>query len=133
MVHTLINACLASSQIEAHLIIDSIGNSAACEQLVHQSGPADRIHFLGRVLPKQVKTFLQRSEAILMMSDFEGLSLSLLEAMAVGVVSVVRAIESGIPELVQRERTRLLVRNDPVSGVPASGVAQAGQPRRSRG
>lgn len=118
VVHTLIHACQASSQIEAHLIGDG-PDRAACEQLVHQAGLAGRIHFHGRVPPEQVQPLLQRSQAILLMSDFEGLPVALLEAMAAGVVPVVRSIESGIPELVLHERTGLLVSNDPVEAAAA--------------
>ena len=118
VVHTLIHACRASSQIEAHLIGDGPAR-AACEQLVHQAGLADRIYFHGRVPPEQVQPLLQRSQAILLMSDFEGLPVALLEAMAAGVVPVVRSIESGIPELVQHERTGLLVGNDPAEAATA--------------
>jgi glycosyltransferase involved in cell wall biosynthesis len=118
VVHTLIHACRASSQIEAHLIGDG-PDRAACEQLVHHAGLADRIHFLGRVSPDQVQPLLQRSQAILLMSEFEGLPVALLEAMAVGVVPVVRAIESGIPELVHHERTGLLVQNHPAEAAAA--------------
>lgn len=59
---------------------------------------------------------LQRSQAILLMSDFEGLPVALLEAMAAGVV---RAIDSGIPELVHHEHTGLLVPNDPIAAASA--------------
>ena len=118
VVHTLIDACRTSSQIEAHLIGDGPAR-ASCEQLVHQASLADRIHFHGRVDPELVQPLLQRSQAILLMSDFEGLPVALLEAMAVGVVPVVRAIESGIPELVQHERTGLLVPNDPAVAATA--------------
>jgi glycosyltransferase involved in cell wall biosynthesis len=118
VVHTLIHACRASSRIEAHLIGDG-PDRAACEQFVHQAGLADRIQFHGRVPPEQVQPLLQRSQAILLMSEFEGLPVALLEAMAAGVVPVVRAIESGIPELVHHERTGLLVGNDPAEAAAA--------------
>jgi colanic acid/amylovoran biosynthesis glycosyltransferase len=112
ILHTLIHACRSSSNVEAHLIGDGPARSA-CEQLAAQSGFADRIHFHGRVPPERVQSLLHRSQAILLMSDFEGLPVALLEAMAVGLVPVVRAIDSGIPELVQHEYTGLLVENDP--------------------
>ncbi|MFM7642893.1 MAG: glycosyltransferase family 4 protein, partial [Cyanobium sp.] len=118
VVHTLIHACQASSQIEAHLIGDG-SDRASCEQRVHQAGLKGRIHFDGRIPPEQVQPLLQRSQAILLMSDFEGLPVALLEAMAAGVVPVVRAIESGIPELVHHERTGLLVGNDPAEAASA--------------
>ena len=118
VVHTLIHSCRASSKIEAHLIGDG-PDRASCEELVQQARLADRIHFHGRVPPDQVPPLLQRSQAILLMSDFEGLPVALLEAMAAGVVPVVRAIESGIPELVQHERTGLMVGNKPAEAAVA--------------
>jgi colanic acid/amylovoran biosynthesis glycosyltransferase len=118
ILHTLIHACKTSSNIEAHLIGDGPARTA-CEQLAAQAGFSDRIHFHGRVPPEKVQPLLQRSQAILLMSDFEGLPVALLEAMAVGVVPVVRAIESGIPELVQHEHTGLLVENDSVRAAAA--------------
>lgn len=118
VVHALIQACQGSSQIEAHLIGDGSAR-AACEQLVHQAGLADRILFHGRVPPDEVQPLLQRSQAILLMSDFEGLPVALLEAMAAGVVPVVRSISSGIPELIHHERTGLLVPNDPAEAAAA--------------
>jgi glycosyltransferase involved in cell wall biosynthesis len=118
VVHTLIHPCQVSSQIQAHLIGDG-PDRTACEQLVHQAGLTGRIHFHGRIPPEQVQPLLQRSQAILLMSDFEGLPVALLEAMAAGVVPVVRAIESGIPELVHHEHTGLLVGNDPAEAAAA--------------
>ena len=118
VIRTLIQACLASSQIEAHLIGDG-PDRPSCEQLVHQACLADRIHFHGRVPPEQVQPLLQRSQAILLMSDFEGLPVALLDAMAAGVVPVVREIETGIPELVHHERTGLLVANDAAEAAAA--------------
>jgi colanic acid/amylovoran biosynthesis glycosyltransferase len=53
------------------------------------------------------------------MSEFEGLPVALLEAMAAGVVSVMRAIERGVPELVHHERTGSLVGNDPAEAAAA--------------
>lgn len=118
VVLTFIHACRASSHIEAHLIGEGPAR-ASCEQLVSQAGLADRIHFQGRVPPEQLQPLLECCQAILLMSDFEGLPVALLEAMAAGVVPVARAIESGIPELVHNEHTGLLVSNDPAEAAAA--------------
>jgi glycosyltransferase involved in cell wall biosynthesis len=118
VVHTLIHACRASGQIEAHLIGDGVARPT-CEQLVHQADLADRIQFHGRVESQQVQQILLSSQAFLMMSEYEGLPVALLEAMAAGLVPVVRSIESGIPELVHHERTGLLVANDSVEAALA--------------
>jgi glycosyltransferase involved in cell wall biosynthesis len=118
VMQTLISGCRASSRIEAQLIGDG-PDRPACERLVHQAGLADRIRFLGRVPPQRMPSLLQRSQAILLMSDFEGLPLALLEAMASGVVPVVRSIPSGIPELVHDGRTGLIVNNEPEEAAAA--------------
>jgi colanic acid/amylovoran biosynthesis glycosyltransferase len=118
VMRTLISVCRSSSQIEADVIGDG-PEREACQQLVLEASLADRIRFLGRVPPEQVPPLLARSQAILLMSDFEGLPVALLEAMACGVVPVVRTIPSGIPELVNHEQTGLLVANDPELGAAA--------------
>jgi glycosyltransferase involved in cell wall biosynthesis len=115
VMRTLISTCRSSSRIEADVIGDGTEREA-CQQLVLEAGLADRINFLGRVPPEQVPPLLARSQAILLMSDFEGLPVALLEAMACGVVPVVRSIPSGIPELVHHEKTGLLVANDADAG-----------------
>lgn len=118
VMHTLVHACKASSRIEAHLIGDGKAR-ASCEQIVRQAGLSGRIHFHGRVPPSQVQHLMQRCHAILLMSEYEGLPVALLEAMAAGVVPVARSIDSGIPELVQHKHTGLLVSKDPASGADA--------------
>lgn len=118
VVQALISSCKISKRIEAELIGDG-PERANCERHVFEVGLADRIRFRGRVPPEKVIPLLQRNQAILLMSDFEGLPLVLLEAMASGVVPVVRSIASGIPELVHHERTGLLVPNDPTAAADA--------------
>jgi hypothetical protein len=53
------------------------------------------------------------------MSDYEGLPVALLEAMACGVVPVVRNIRSGIPEIVHEGRTGLLLGDNIATGAEA--------------
>jgi len=79
---------------------------------VNQNQLADRILFKGHMTTDKVKVELESAQVIVLMSDFEGLPISLLEAMACGVVPVVRSIQSGIPELVIHEETGLLVNSD---------------------
>jgi len=118
VVEALIAACRTSSCIHADLLGDG-PERRACERMVARAGLTRRIRFLGRLDASQVRAVLQGSQAILLMSDFEGLPVALLEAMASGVVPVVRAIPSGIPELVEHERTGLLVSNDPQEAAAA--------------
>lgn len=118
VIQTLIRACGARDTIRATLIGDGYAR-AACEQQVAEAGLTEAITFTGPLAPSQVQARLLESQAILLMSDFEGLPIALLEAMAAGVVPVVRHIPSGIPELVDHERTGLLVSEDPAEAALA--------------
>jgi glycosyltransferase involved in cell wall biosynthesis len=59
------------------------------------------VNLPGRVDPAQVSTALGDADAFVLLSDFEGLPLSLLEAMAVGCIPVVQQMQSGIPEVIK--------------------------------
>jgi glycosyltransferase involved in cell wall biosynthesis len=61
---------------------------------------AGRVHFAGAVPHATVLAHFERAHVFLLTSDFEGLPISLLEAMARGCVPVVTDIPSGIPEVV---------------------------------
>jgi glycosyltransferase involved in cell wall biosynthesis len=112
VVESLIRACQRSEAITATLIGDGYSRGT-CEQQVQDAGLGDRISFSGRLPFAGVQEILLQSQAILLMSDFEGLPVALLEAMAAGVVPVVRSIPSGIPEVVRQRDTGLLVSDDP--------------------
>ncbi len=59
-----------------------------------------RIRLPGRMTRDAIMKELARNDVFLLLSDFEGLPLSLVEAMAAGCVPVVSEMESGIPEVV---------------------------------
>ena len=60
-----------------------------------------RVRFLGTLANAYVQQVFAGSDVVILTSDYEGLPVSLLEAMAQGCVPVVTDIRSGIPELVQ--------------------------------
>ena len=107
VLETLIKAC----QLEPRLVATVVGDGRLeeCQEIVHCAGMDDRIAFTGRLNPEAVKALLPDHQAMLLMSDYEGLPVALLEAMAAGVVPVVRDIPSGIPELIHDGKTGLLV------------------------
>jgi len=113
----LIRAC-RDPRLAATVIGEGHARSAS-ELAVREAGLAETIRFTGSLPPAGVQSELARCQAILLMSDFEGLPIALLEAMALGVVPVVRAIPSGIPELVEHEHTGLLVSGDPQEAAQA--------------
>jgi len=59
-----------------------------------------RIKLLGRLPREQILAHLSEHDFYVLLSDFEGLPLALVEAMARGCVPVVPGIASGIPELI---------------------------------
>ena len=64
----------------------------------------------GRLSHQDALAELEKSEVFLLVSDFEGMPISLLEAMARGLVPVVSDIPAGIPELVLPGQTGFTAR-----------------------
>lgn len=70
---------------------------------------AGTVEMPGRLSPKEIDEYLNESDAFVLLSDFEGLPLSMLEAMAKGVIPVVRDMKSGIPEVIESGRNGFIV------------------------
>jgi len=63
----------------------------------------------GNIPPKQMTDKLLKAHVIVLLSDFEGLPISVLEAMACGVVPVCLDMRSGITELIENGKTGYIV------------------------
>jgi glycosyltransferase involved in cell wall biosynthesis len=61
------------------------------------------VHFLGDVPNAKIAEVLQANDIFVLLSDYEGLPLSLLEAMGQGLTPVVSDLESGMREVVTAE------------------------------
>jgi glycosyltransferase involved in cell wall biosynthesis len=79
------------------------------ENLLQSHTAGHRIRLTGRVLPAAVQEIMKEHDIFLLLSDFEGLPVALLEAMACGLVPIVHKMRSGIPELIQHEVNGLVV------------------------
>lgn len=79
------------------------------------SAPGQTVSFAGAVPYADVPALLREHDVFLLASDYEGLPLSLLEAMGQGLVPVVSDLPSGIPEVVS-PRTGLLIPVGDVAG-----------------
>jgi colanic acid/amylovoran biosynthesis glycosyltransferase len=112
VLEAMAQACHLDSRIKCLILGDGDALSSS-RQWVMDRDLGDRIHFLGRLEQSAVQAALVQCQAFLLMSDFEGLPIALLEAMAIGVVPVVRDTPSGIPELVREGETGLLVSDKP--------------------
>lgn len=118
VVSALIQACQRNDRVDAVVLGDGPERSTM-ETAVREAGLEHRIQFRGRLAPCDVTAELLQAHAILLMSDYEGLPVSILEGMACGLVPVVRRIVSGIPELVISGLTGLLVDDDPRNAAAA--------------
>jgi colanic acid/amylovoran biosynthesis glycosyltransferase len=85
--------------------LDSILN------IIKTSGIESLIWYGGVLEADNIQKSLLEGHVFVLLSDYEGLPTSLIEAMACGLVPVCLNIRSGIPELVENERTGLLVDN----------------------
>ena len=82
-------------------IIGDGPNRSELERQLKATGVAEHVEFTGWLSPENVKTKLGALDVFLLLSDYEGLPVALLEAMAHGVVPVVTRIESGNTQLVR--------------------------------
>jgi len=128
VIDTLIIACGLSSCLEAVIIGDG-ADRAKVESTVAKAQLTGRIRFAGRLSAQDVENELIQAQAIILMSDYEGLPVALLEGMAYGLVPVVRNIRSGIPEIVHHGSTGILVDDKPDNAARAL-VALANDPQR---
>src|SRR5437870_4158448 len=83
---------------------------SAVEHILREEGEGLPVHLAGRVENDQISKHLLKCHAVVLLSDWEGLGLSLLEGMACGLVPIgLRHARGGAPELIEHGVTGLLV------------------------
>lgn len=91
----------------------------------------DTVHLVG--LQEDVRPYLAAMDVYLMSSDFEGLPIALLEAMAMGLPPVVTSV-GGVPEVVSTDCGLLVGPGDPLALARATlGLLRDPGPRESLG
>lgn len=95
-------------EFELHVVGDG-GARAALEAEFARRGVAGRVKFWGWLEPAEVKRRLRELDVFLLMSDYEGLSVALLEAMGHALAPVVTGIRSGTGEVVEDGRSGFVV------------------------
>lgn len=100
-------------------IVGSAYEGSVRDQLMADSEPFIRngsMKYLGALPNEEVYAIYEDSDVVILTSEFEGLPVTLLEAMGRGCIPVVTDIPSGIPEVVKHEESGLLV---PVGNIQA--------------
>jgi glycosyltransferase involved in cell wall biosynthesis len=104
--------------IKARLVMCGGGREyAAVKSAMGRHIRAGRVELTGRISASEVSEILKTSHAFVLLSDFEGLPLSMLEAMEAGCVPIVYDMESGIPEVVRSGDNGLIVAHGDLAGV----------------
>jgi glycosyltransferase involved in cell wall biosynthesis len=67
------------------------------------------VRFLGKLSNPEVLNQFALHDAVILTSEFEGMPVSILEAMSYGCIPVVTAVRSGIPELIEHGKNGFIV------------------------
>lgn len=78
-------------------------------RIIGEHGADGRVKLGGLVKNHELQDKLLEGHVFVLLSDFEGLPIALMEAMACGLVPVCYNMESGIPELVENGKQGLIV------------------------
>jgi glycosyltransferase involved in cell wall biosynthesis len=93
-------------------IVGQGGARVNVERILQTSGvDAQRVKLIGRVDVSKIYSVLRDCHAFVLLSDYEGLPVSMLEAMAAGVVPVCLDMRSGIREAIQPGFNGLIVKD----------------------
>lgn len=93
---------IVHSQLNTEAFIVGRGSmQKRVQQLINRKNLQNRIQVLNRIEPGEVYGVLQKCHSFVLLSDYEGLPVSMLEAMAVGVVPICLSMRSGIADVIE--------------------------------
>jgi colanic acid/amylovoran biosynthesis glycosyltransferase len=104
--------CAAAQRIpnlEAWVVGEGSARNAV-ENIIREKGNG-RVRLLGRVDNANIYDVLGQCHGLVLLSDYEGLPVSMLEAMAAGVVPICLDMRSGVQEAVQHGVNGLIVKD----------------------
>lgn len=131
-VSRLIQLVKLIEQSQANCRFVFIGSGPQAAQMKQALACSRIVEFAGEVTNSAAQRLLADQDVFVLLSDYEGLPLSLLEAMCQGVVPVVSDLKSGIREVVT-EAGGIRVPVGDVSAAAAAIIALAGDRQRLNG
>lgn len=109
----LTQAFIAAAQNEPRLTFSIYGDGPEVNRvkaLVGADG-VDRVHYKGAVAPSAILDCLLEHQVFTLMSDYEGMPVALMEAMACGLVPVCLEEVSGVNEIIEHGVNGFIVKN----------------------
>lgn len=94
------------------VIYGSGPDRAEAERCLEAERVGDAVRLGGQVDNAAIQDIMLQADILVLLSEYEGLPIALLEAMACGLVPVCRRIRSGVAQLIEHGTTGLLV-DDP--------------------
>jgi glycosyltransferase involved in cell wall biosynthesis len=112
--------CKASNEIKGvEGIIYGNGQNKKVIRLIEKYSRNNKVKFGGSVPNSEIYNILSQAQVFVLLSDYEGLPQTLLEAMACGLVPVCTNMKSGIPELIVNNQTGIIVKDRNIEFVSA--------------
>jgi glycosyltransferase involved in cell wall biosynthesis len=100
----------ATQAIEAEFYGSGPDESIVTEMLARNNA-SGRVRFLGRIESSNVMSALAHHHVAVLLSDYEGLGLSILEGMACGLVPICFRTASGLPDIIAHDENGLFIDN----------------------
>ena len=134
----IVSAARLDPQKNPLLLLDALPADPRCRLLLAGDGSlsddvrraaGDRVHLLG--VRDDIPDLLRACDVFALSSDYEGLPVAAIEAMAAGLPVVATAV-GGVPELVEHGRTGLLVAPRDGPALHAALAALVGDPNQRR-
>ncbi|MFH1851118.1 MAG: glycosyltransferase [Candidatus Neomarinimicrobiota bacterium] len=111
-------ALLENSTVTTRLIVAGSGpEQVRLQDMSRRLGLAERVEFVGYQQPAEIRTLLQRSQALVLPSTVETFGVALIEAQACGLPVI--ATRCGGPEAIVLPETGLLVDCDNIAALAA--------------
>ncbi len=104
-------------------VLNIVGEGADCPELKERMSAetkSETVHFLGRKAPAEMDAIWAEHDLFIQVSDFEGTSVSMLEAMGQGTVPVVTAASSGVIGVIEDGKNGIIT---PVADMQAMAKA----------
>src|SRR5580704_162422 len=122
---------LVRRKINAHLLLIGTGRDIEAAHLMAKAGlAADRIHFLG--VRTDVRRLLGLVDIYISPSREEGFGLAVAEAMLATRPVIAAQNSGGVTELIESDRTGLLVNPGSATAMADAVMALAADPQRRR-